>query len=367
MKNLLILFIALILGSTSCGPKNQFSISGTIAGVDSGKIFLQKQDAGEWIKLDSATIAGGKFEFKGQINSPEEYYLIMEDSKIYVPLFVENARIAVEIFPDSLDATKISGSSTQDKYQMFLEQVKPINEELEGIYKEYRLASEADDTIAMARLDSLYEAAEAKTKTAMIAFAKEHNTSVIAPYLIIRNAYQFELPELEEVTLIIDTNLNSSPYYQKLKERVDILKAVQIGQPAPDFAQNDTAGNPLTLSSLKRKVLLVDFWASWCGPCRAENPNVVSAWQAYNKKGFDVLGVSLDKDREKWIEAIKADNLTWNQVSDLAYWNNQAAKLYGINSIPSNVLLDQNGIIIARNLRGEDLMKKLEEVLGPVK
>ncbi|MBC8435988.1 MAG: TlpA family protein disulfide reductase, partial [Bacteroidetes bacterium] len=110
-----------------------------------------------------------------------------------------------------------------------------------------------------------------------------------------------------------------------------------------------------------------DFWASWCGPCRAENPNVVEAWKKYHKKGFDILGVSLDRNKEKWIEAIDKDDLTWNQVSDLQYWSNDASKLYGVNSIPANVLIDPEGIIIARNLRGEDLQLKLEEILGPSK
>ena len=150
-------------------------------------------------------------------------------------------------------------------------------------------------------------------------------------------------------------------------DRVEILRSVQIGQPAPDFTQNDTAGNPLTLSSLKGKYLLVDFWASWCSPCRTENPNVVEAWKKYHKKGFDILGVSLDRNRDKWIEAIDKDDLTWNHVSDLQYWSNAAAKLYGVNLIPANVLLDPEGIIIGRNLKGEDLQLELEGILGPAK
>jgi len=162
----------------------------------------------------------------------------------------------------------------------------------------------------------------------------------------------------------LDTSLNSSIYTQSLKNRVTLLKSVDIGQPAPDFTLSDTTGNPFGLSDIKGGYLLVDFWASWCSPCRAENPNIVKVFKAYNNKGFNILGVSFDTNRDKWIQAIKDDNLTWHHVSDLKGWGNAAGKLYGIMSIPANVLLDPDRKIIAHNLKGEELMKRLEELLG---
>jgi len=367
MRNVLILPALVAIVLSSCGPENQFKITGTITGIDSGLIYLQKREAGEWNKLDSSQILNGAFTFRGTIDMPEMWYLSVKDARVYVPLFVEHANITMDILADSLEGTAIKGSLSQDVYQQYLKQMEPVDEEMNAIYKEYRAAHEAGDEAGIARADSMYKIAEARQKEMILAFAREHHSSVVAPYLILRNAYMFELPDMEAVALEMDTTLNASSYLQELNKQVDILKAVQIGQPAPDFTQADTAGNPLALSSLKGKVLLVDFWASWCGPCRAENPNVAEAWKKYSKKGFDVLGVSLDKDRDKWIEAIQADNLTWNHVSDLQYWNNEASNLYGVRSIPSNVLLDQEGIIIARNLRGEDLRAKLEELLGPAK
>lgn len=367
MRNLLIVLSVVIIGLNSCGPKNQYKIAGSITGIDSGLVYLQKREAGEWKIIDSAKITSGKFAFHGNIESPELWYLSVKNTKVYVPFFVENSDMTVAILADSLEGTAINGSLSQKVYENYLKQMKPLNQEMNAIYLDYKNAKEANDEVAMAKADSMYEVIEGRQKEQILDFAKENNSSVVAPYLIYRNSYLFGLPELEEVTLTMDTNLNNSIYLQELNKQVAILKAVQVGQPAPDFTQADTAGNPLTLSSLKGKILLIDFWASWCVPCRAENPNVVEAWKRYHEKGFDILGVSLDRDREKWIEAIKTDHLTWNQVSDLQFWNNEASSLYGIRSIPSNVLVDQEGIIIAHNLRGEDLTNKLEELFGTVK
>ncbi|MBE0668132.1 MAG: TlpA family protein disulfide reductase, partial [Bacteroidales bacterium] len=153
----------------------------------------------------------------------------------------------------------------------------------------------------------------------------------------------------------------------RLKERLAVLKTVAMGEKAPDFELNDVTGAPVSLYSRiggDTKLLLVDFWASWCGPCRQENPNVVKVWKEYNKKGFDVFGVSLDSKEEAWKKGIEEDQLTWTHVSDLKYWDCAPAKMYAVNAIPANFLLDENGIIIGHNLRGDDLAEKVAEVLG---
>jgi peroxiredoxin len=176
--------------------------------------------------------------------------------------------------------------------------------------------------------------------------------------------YDINADIAEPVFLSLAEKLRNGPAGKEMAERIEVAKKTGVGRMAMDFTQNDTLGNPVSLSSFKGKYVLIDFWASWCGPCRQENPNVVKAFNNYKDKGFTVLGVSLDQPnaKDKWMKAIHDDNLTWTQVSDLKFWKNEVAVQYGIQAIPQNFLIDPQGKIIGKNLRGEGLNKKLEEL-----
>jgi thiol-disulfide isomerase/thioredoxin len=367
MKKLfgLMMAAAIIYSCSGPGTKNfNFSVNGTLEGDYSGKAYLYKRESGEWIKLDSVQVENNAFRFEGNIDLPELYYISIDAENRYASFFAEQSEIGFTANVSDFGNPVVTGSLSQDEYNAFNVEVEVYNDELGRIWTEIKAARDAGNAEAQAALDAEFDETDARLKAFILDNAMKKNSSVVAAYAVLRNAYYYDENDLEPVVANFDPSIASSVYVEKLTERVNILKSVAVGQPAIDFTMNDPDGNPVQLSSLFGKYLLVDFWASWCGPCRQENPNVVAAYSNYNEKGFDILGVSFDESKDKWLEAVQVDSLTWHHVSDLKGWGNEAGKLYAVNSIPANILLDPQGKIIAKNLRGEDLRSKLAELLG---
>jgi peroxiredoxin len=366
MKNALLLAaFAAILASCGTGRGTRYEIAGTVKDIDTGLVYLQKMDTTGWVTMDSAVIKKGEFEFSGKVSAPDRYNFSIRGKSQAFPFFLENSPIRVTLHADSTALLEVTGSLGQDVFVKYNKSNDSIQNLINGLDDSFREAESRMDSAMMKKLDDQYTAYDDAMKKLVVDLVKNNPKTPSGPWLVIRNLYRFELPELDSLASVFDTTLYSSFFYKAVKKRIGILKRVQVGQPAVDFTMNDTTGKPFTLSSLKGKIVLVDFWASWCHPCRMENPFVVRAYEGFHAKGFEVLGVSFDKNKAKWEKAIKDDNLTWNHVSDLQYWGNAAGKLYGISSIPSNVLLDKDQVIIARNLHGEALMTKLTELLGP--
>ncbi|MGA2823021.1 MAG: AhpC/TSA family protein [Bacteroidales bacterium] len=366
MKKIILIFaVAAILLSCTGKKGNQFKITGIVKGAETSMVYLQKMDSTGWVTMDSAAVKNNEFEFKGKVDSPDRWNLTIKGKNMMFPFFLENSDIRLVVHADSAGLIDVKGSANQDLFKKYIKSNDSIQKLINTMDPMYAKADSLKDTATIKKLDDQFRAYDKGMKKLIVDIAKNHPASPAGPWLIMRNSYQFELPELDSLLHGFDSTLCHSFFYKAVAKRVAILKRVQIGQPAVDFTMNDTTGKPVALSSLKGKILLVDFWASWCHPCRLENPNVVKAYAGFHKKGFDVLGVSFDRKKDNWKKAIKDDKLIWNHVSDLQNWGNAAGKLYGISSIPANVLLDKDQKIIGRNLRGDALIAKLTELLGP--
>ncbi|MEJ7912171.1 MAG: TlpA disulfide reductase family protein [Chitinophagaceae bacterium] len=225
-------------------------------------------------------------------------------------------------------------------------------------------ASENKDTIQAEQLYNEYKKVDSlKTLLAMQWVLKHPASSINAYVLYIDVRDKTSIEKLETALNSLSSKAKANMFGKELQDIVDATKATAIGKIAPHFTQNDTLGNPVSLHDFRGKYLLIDFWASWCIPCREENPSLIKAFKKFKDKGFPIISISLDNDKDNWVKAIRKDNLLWTQVSDLKFWDNEIARQYNIHSVPQNFLLDPNGKIIAKNLRGDDVEKKLSELI----
>lgn len=364
MKKFIYLFIVTVF--FSCNSKPHYTIKGKIEGSDKITFYIQKREAGKIVSIDSAVSSKGSFTMKGgAVGYPVMIQLVAGDTRKRTSFYLENSEIKIIGRLDSLYLAKITGSKTQDEYESLVDSNKPLSDFYSKIILKFQAASQAGDAANLEFLQRQSDSIQTVMLNLQKDFVKNHPASYVSPSIVLSLSYEMDADEIESMVNLLDTSLVSLPEIKGLKERVAVMKRVAVGQKAPDFTMNDVNGKPVTLSSkIGSKLLLIDFWAAWCNPCREENPNVVKIYNEFHKKGFDIFGVSLDNSKEAWIKAIADDKLAWTQVSDLQRGDNEAAKLYSVNSIPSNFLLDETGKIVARNLRGEALYKKVNEVLG---
>ena len=345
-KTLLIAAAALMMTACTSKPETQtFKINVDMANADGKTVYLQKDGQ----VLDSAVLENWKAELSAPVCADNEMYgLMLKGWRRPFTFFTDNAEVTLEGDAQNPNAIIVKGSASQDRLNAFTESYNTLETKLE-----------ADSTMAQADKDEIL-------KMHCFDYVWDHPTDPVAHYVMYRYKWAFGPCELR--TMIDNIHhADSALKTNNLKlseEYVEKVERVQAGQPMVDFTQNDKDGNPMTLSELaKDKLLLVDFWASWCPDCRKANAGVVAAYQKYHDQGFDILGVSFDTNKEAWLAAIEKDGLTWTHVSDLQGWGNAAGALYAIAFIPQNALI-KDGIIVARNLEGEELMEEIERQLG---
>jgi peroxiredoxin len=318
----------------------------------------------------------GSYKFEGTIAEPMPATLIVKyprasaeqtGKREVLSLFLEPGKIEIET-KDSLKGSTVKAGQGQKDYAALTAAADKYDSKLNALYEAYEREGKAGNKDQQKKIENEINNIDDEVRESVYgSFVRNHPTSPVALYALRQYAgWNIDPVKVEPLFKSLPASVQQQGSAVALKGAIDAAKKTSIGSYAMDFTQNDTLGHPVSLSSFKGKYVLVDFWASWCGPCRRENPNVVKAFNKYKDRNFTILGVSLDRPnaKERWLKAIHDDGLTWNHVSDLKFWDNEVAKQYGIRAIPQNILLDPEGKIIAKNLSGEELDQKLADVLA---
>ncbi|WP_420322660.1 DUF4369 domain-containing protein [Flagellimonas sp.] len=354
----------------SCGSGSDgYSLNGTISGelAEGTQVFLKTTDSlNKLIEIDTATVQNGNFSFAGTQNEPKLYYIFLGTGQGSIPFVLENGDIDMKFQKDSLRYAKVKGTVQNDLFNGFQEESRQLQERFNSMRNDMQAASQQRDTATVTSLREEFLELQEEAKNFQINFPKENPNALISAHILGNLMAQRVLSE-DEVLEIFETftpEVKQSEPGKQLQKQLDKVKNTQIGNVAPEFSAPTPDGNTLALSEAKGKVTLIDFWAAWCRPCRMENPNIVSVYNKYHDKGLNVIGVSLDARAEDWKKAIEADGLVWNHISNLKRFQDPIAQLYNITAIPAAFLLDENGVIVAKNLRGPELEAKVAELLN---
>ncbi len=368
MKKFFLMVVAAAM--IACTPKHDgYIIEGTVTGenITDGKAYITNFSRAEPIK-DTADFIGGKFTFKGKVVTPENYAITFEGIKGRINVFLDNSKINIAAKLEELSKAEITGGVTNDL-------LKALNEERAVISKKYNLDSLLTEfykeETTQARKDeiiAIYENAQKETAVVDSTFYANNPNSFYTVNEMLKKVEDFPIEEMEAKIAGYKAlpEFAGNRYVQDMENAVNTLKTLEVGMVAPEFTLNDPQGNPVSLSSVytQNKITMIDFWAGWCGPCRAFNPTLVDIYKKFNKSGFGIIGVSLDNDAGLWNKAIADDKLTWIQVSDLKYWDSAAAKLYYVRYIPQNIFVDQEGKIVKRKVDKDKIVEFLTDYLG---
>lgn len=366
MKKLIITMMSAML-LTNAAAQNGYTITGTAEGTEKGDtIFLcDMQGFFAMVPLDTAIVKKGKFEFTGSFDGCTHRYLVATHKGETIgmaAIMLENAPINVQMFKDE-QKNIIEGGPCAQLWAEYEAGAKVFDDRMAADWSVCLDTTVAEKSKIKERLLVSTYSDDRKNYTKR--FMLQHVGTPVADYLLAQTQKDFSKEEYEQLLKLFGQQHNQYHVYKGIMEQRAIDKRTGVGAQFTDFSMPDPNGNTHSISEYvkKNKFTLIDFWASWCGPCRAEMPNVVKAYDLYHAKGFEVVGVSLDNNKAAWVKAIDQLKMPWPHISDIKGWGCAGAALYNVKGIPANVLIDQQGRIVAKNLRGEDLLNKMAELL----
>ncbi len=372
MKKFILILLAVVSFVSCKTESDEFIISATIDGVPNGaKVSLKEIKDNNTVLMDTTSVMDGKFTLKGSVSEPDIHVLMIQNVPGRLPFILENNELKMILYKDSLGLSKIIGSKDNDVAQNYMKGISKFRKQNDSLMIKLNEARRSNDTIFLKSFTEKRLEIKNNNDAFNIDFLKENNKSLFSALLLenLMKTKALNIGEVQDYFNSFPEKLQQTNVGLRLKESIAALLATEVGAMAPDFTAPNPEGKEISLNEIKGKVTIIDFWAAWCGPCRKENPNVVKIYEKYHDKGLEIIGVSLDgnsrqKDaKQDWLDAIEKDGLTWYQVSNLNYFNDPVAKKYNIQAIPATFILDGEGKIIAKNLRGPALEQKISELL----